>query len=88
MSVEVLTVSSKGQVVLPAAIRKKLSIGSGSKLAAYASGDVIMLKPITIPTEADFSARLDEAKEWASSVGYEEPDVNDIIKQTRKRKHL
>ena len=88
MSVVVLTVSSKGQVVLPSAMRKQLSIGNGSKLAAYAAGDVIMLKPIKIPTEADFSARLDEAKEWAASVGYEESDVNDIIKQARKRKHL
>ena len=86
MSVNVLTVSSKGQVVLPAEIRKKLSIGSGAKLAAYASGDVIMLKPITIPSEKDFAERLDEAREWAASVGYQESDVNDIIKEVRRKK--
>ena len=86
MEVEVLTVSSKGQVVLPADMRKKLSIGSGAKLAVYASGDVIMLKPITIPTEKDFAKKLDEAKEWAASVGYRESDVNDIIKDVRRKK--
>lgn len=86
MGVEVLTVSSKGQVVLPADMRKKLSIGSGAKLAVYASGDVIMLKPITIPTEKDFAKKLDEAKEWAASVGYRESDVNDIIKDVRRKK--
>ena len=69
MSIDVLTVSSKGQIVLPAEMRKRLSIGSGAKLAAYASDDVIMLKLITIPTERDFSERLDEAREWAASVG-------------------
>ena len=86
MGVEVLTVSSKGQVVLPADMRKKLSIGSGAKLAVYASGDVIILKPITIPTEKDFAKKLDEAKEWAASVGYRESDVNDIIKDVRRKK--
>lgn len=86
MSVEVLTVSSKGQVVLPAEMRKKFSIESGSKLAAYAAGDVIMLMPITIPTEQDFAARLDEAQEWAASVGYTESNVNDIIKDVRRKK--
>lgn len=32
MSVDVLTVSSKGQIVLPAPIRKALSIVAGDKL--------------------------------------------------------
>ena len=75
MSIDVLTVSSKGQIVLPAE-------------AAYASDDVIMLKLITIPTERDFSERLDEAREWAASVGYQESDVNDIIKEVRRKKRL
>lgn len=86
MSIEVLTVSSKGQVVLPAEIRKQLSISSGDKLAAYASGDIIMLKVIKMPSEDDFIARLDEAREWAESVGYQQEDVDSIIKDVRRRK--
>ena len=43
MNTQVLTVSSKGQISLPVAIRKLLSIDAGDKLVAYASGDVIML---------------------------------------------
>lgn len=35
----------------------------------------------------DFVKMLDEAQEWASSVGYQESDVNAVIKSTRKRKH-
>lgn len=86
MSVEVLTVSSKGQISIPLEIRKKMSITRGDKLAAYASGDVIMLKPIRIPSEDDFEQLLDEAQEWATSVGYQESDVNDIIKSVRRKK--
>lgn len=86
MSVEVLTVSSKGQISLPSEIRKRMSIEKGDKLAAYASGDVIMLKPIRIPTEDEFVRLMDEAKEWASSVGYQENDVDEIIKTARENK--
>ena len=87
MSGDVLTVSSKGQVVLPAALRKKMSITAGTKLASYVTGDMIILKRIELPTIDDFKAQLDEAKEWAASVGYKEEDVNDIIKAARKKKH-
>ena len=58
MAVEVLSVSSKGQVVLPMEMRKKMSIENGSKLAAYSIGDMIMLKPISVPSEQDFKESL------------------------------
>ena len=83
MNTQVLTVSSKGQISLPVAIRKLLSIDAGDKLVAYASGDVIMLKTLKLPTAEEFEASLDEAQKWASSVGYKEEDVNDIIKSAR-----
>ena len=53
---------------------------------AYASGDVIMLKTLKLPTAEEFEASLDEAQKWASSVGYKEEDVNDIIKSVRQSK--
>ena len=86
MSIEVLTVSSKGQVVLPAAMRKELSITSGAKLAAYASGNTIVLKMLDIPTESDFLAMLDEAEAWAKGAGLAEGDIDDAIKSVRSRK--
>ena len=84
MPVDVLTVSSKGQIVLPAPIRKALSIASGDKLAAYAIGDTVMLKPVKVPTEDDFRAWLDEAREWAADAGYAEGDVAGVIADVRR----
>ena len=81
MAVDVLSVSSKGQIVLPMEMRKKMSIE-----AAYALGDMIMLKPIDIPTENDFKASLDQFASWAEDVGYKESDVEDIVKSYRKSK--
>lgn len=86
MNTQVLTISSKGQISLPVAIRKSLSINAGDKLVAYTSGDVIMLKVLKLPTAEEFETSLDQAQEWASSVGYAEDDVNDIIKSVRKSK--
>ena len=86
MSGEVLTVSSKGQVVLPAAYRKKMSIKAGTKLASYLADDVIILKPIELPSVEEFKTQLEEARAWAASVGYQESDVNDIIKSVRENK--
>ena len=86
MDAKVLTVSSKGQISLPSTIRKMLSIETGDKLVAYTSGDVIMLKALKLPSAEEFQESLEQAQKWAASVGYEESDVNDIIKSVRKNK--
>lgn len=88
MSMQILTVSSKGQISLPVSIRKLLSINTGDKLVAYTSGDVIMLKMLKLPSAEEFEASLDEAQEWAASVGYDENDVNNIIKSVRREKRV
>ena len=86
MNAQVLTVSSKGQISLPVSIRKLLSINTGDKLVAYASGDAIMLKALKLPSAEEFDAAMSEAQAWAASAGYTEDDVNDIIKSVRKKK--
>ena len=86
MQMDLVSVSSKGQVVLPISVRNALSISEGDKLAVYSTGEIIMLKPVKMPSAQEFEQHLDEAKEWAASVGYTESDVSSIIKETRGRK--
>lgn len=86
MNAQVLTVSSKGQISLPDGICKLLSIETGDKLVAYTSGDVIILKTLKLPTAEEFNTSLDEAQQWAKSVGYKESDVDNIIKSIREKK--
>ncbi len=45
-----------------------------------------MLKILKLPSAEEFEASLDEAQKWAASVGYNENDVDDIIKSVRKKK--
>lgn len=86
MDMQVLTVSSKGQVALPVEMRRKLSIESGTRLAAYASGDVIMLKIVKLPTIDDFDMALNDAQRLAASAGLKESDIDGIIKSHRQKK--
>ncbi len=87
MNTQVLTVSSKGQISLPVEMRRHLSIDTGDKLVAYASGDTIMLKVLKLPSAEEFEASLAEAQAWAKGAGYREEDVDDIIKSVRRRRH-
>lgn len=85
MDVQVLTVSSKGQISLPINIRKNLSINTGDNLVLYATDDTIVLKTLKLPSIEEFQSAILETRNWASSVGYIENDVNNIIKTTRKK---
>jgi AbrB family looped-hinge helix DNA binding protein len=40
-------VSSKGQIVIPAALREELGIGAGTRIAIQRENDRLVLQPIT-----------------------------------------
>lgn len=44
-----------------------------------------MLKKLQLPSAEEFEASLDEIQKWAASVGYEESNVDDIVKSVRRR---
>ena len=86
MSRDVLTVSSKGQVVLPALMRKSLSISAGDKLVAYARDGAILLKPLSVPAEDELATWLDEMRTWAEEYEVREDEVDLAIAEVRARR--
>lgn len=86
MGVEVVTVSAKGQIVLPKEMREALSISDGSTLAAFATDEVIVLKPVKLPTAEEFSKWLDEAQGWAQEAGFKAREANNVVRDVRRRK--
>ena len=86
MIAEVTSVSSKGQVVLPKAIRDEMALDTGSKLMIFTDGKNILLKPITIPDLREFESLMNESKNLAEKVGMKQSDINDAIISVRKRK--
>jgi AbrB family looped-hinge helix DNA binding protein len=52
-NVQVTSVSSKGQVVIPADIRESMGITIGAKLIIFTDGENLLLKPIQAPKYED-----------------------------------
>lgn len=59
------------------------SIGRDGTLQGIGKPELLKL-----PSAEEFEASLDEAQKWAMSVGYNENDVNDIIKSVRRKKRV
>ena len=71
--------SSRGQVVIPEEIRKRLGLKAGSQFVVVAHDDAVILKPITPPSLDDFDELLVEARRRARQVGMKPSDIKEAI---------
>ena len=83
---DITALSSKGQVVLPKAIRESMGIDTGAKLMVISDGNSIVLKPVVMPDIDECRKMMDSANKWAKEVGMTEGDISDAIKEVRKRR--
>ncbi len=83
-TLEVTSISTKGQVVIPSEIRLQLGLEPGSKLAVITDGTNVLLRPIESPRMADFSALLKESRTWARKAGLRPESVARAVKQVRR----
>ncbi len=78
--------SSKGQVVIPENIRKKLKLEAGVQFVVLGDKDVVILKKISPPTVDEFSSLIREARKTAKQVGLKKSDIEIAIKKVRSQK--
>jgi len=78
--------STKGQVVIPEAIRERLGLEAGVQFVVVAEGDVVVLKVLNAPKMSDFKALLDKAQESADAAGLTPDDVERAIREVRDKK--
>jgi AbrB family looped-hinge helix DNA binding protein len=78
--------SSKGQVVIPEEIRKRLGLEAGAQFVVVGEGDVVVLKALKAPRISDFKALLDQAQKSAEAAGLTPEDVERAIREVRKNK--
>ena len=78
--------SSKGQVVIPEEIRKRLGLEAGAQFVVVGEGDVVVLKALEAPRMSDFKALLDQARESADAAGLTPGDIERAIREVRKSK--
>jgi AbrB family looped-hinge helix DNA binding protein len=78
--------SSKGQVVIPEAIRVNLKLKTGDSFLVYGKDDTIVFKAAPDPSNDEFEAILAEAKDFARKIRLKASDVTKAIKRVRNHK--
>ena len=78
--------SSKGQVVIPEGIRKRLGLKAGAQFVVVGEKDVVILKSITPPSMEDFDALIIEARRQAKKAGMKRSDITAATAKARGKK--
>ena len=78
--------SSKGQVVIPEAIRKRLGLEPGDQFVVVAGKDAVILKTIAAPALDEFDELLTEARRQARRAGLKRSDVADALAAVRRQR--
>ena len=78
--------SSKGQVVIPEDIRKRLKIGAGSRFVVVGQDDVIILKAIEPPSMKEFNSLIKKVRQEAKKAGLKRTDISEAVSKVRRRR--
>jgi AbrB family looped-hinge helix DNA binding protein len=76
--------SSRGQVVIPQAIRVRLRIEPGTEFLVVAKDDVLVLKQLSAPSWEQFESLVREARRQARAAGLTPRHVNQSIAKVRR----
>jgi len=78
--------SSKGQVVIPETIRKRLNLRAGSQFVVVGENDVVILKTISPPAMEDFDRLIAYTRKKVKQAGIKPSDITAAIAKVRGRK--
>ena len=78
--------SSKGQVVIPEAIRKQLDLKEGAQFLVVGDEDVVILKVVTPPNINEFDSLIRQARKQAKEAGLKPKDITSAVTKVRGRK--
>jgi len=78
--------SSKGQIVIPEEVRKRLGLKAGDPFIVIGDDDVIILKSIAPPSMKDFNHLIQNARRQARSARMKRSDITTAIADMRGRK--
>jgi len=84
-NIEITSVSSRGQVVIPQSLRDKLKIREGEKFVVIGEGNTIVLKKLEMPSFKGFDKLLAKTREFARKNKLEEDGVEQAIRNARKK---
>jgi AbrB family looped-hinge helix DNA binding protein len=78
--------TSKGQVVIPEAIRKKLGLKPGSQFVVIGGEGVVVLKQIEPLSMSLFDDLVGHARRQAHEAGLKRPDIREALAEVRAKR--
>ncbi len=73
---EIITMSSKGQIVIPKNLREQLGLDIGTNFAIFGDEDTVVLKKIKVPTAKEAFEKLSNwGNKFAENKGWKEDDA-------------
>jgi len=78
--IEMVTVSSRGQICIPTDIREEMGLKSGSKVLFVLTNDSLIMKKVGMKTFEEITRPLKEAKKKIR-----EDEVVDLIHKMRRK---
>jgi AbrB family looped-hinge helix DNA binding protein len=78
--------SSKGQVVIPEDIRKRLGFKAGSQFIVMGEKDVVILKAISPLSMEEFDELIAKARRQGKRAGMKRSDITAAIAKVRGKK--
>jgi AbrB family looped-hinge helix DNA binding protein len=83
-TIEITSMSSRGQIVIPLEIREQLSLKEGEKFFVVGEEDTVVLKKVTMPSFKNFDKLFQKTQQFAKEKGIKMADVENAIKRARR----
>ncbi|SOE80090.1 antitoxin PrlF [Fibrobacter sp. UWT3] len=82
-TLEITSLSTKGQIVIPRSIRNQLNLDTGDKLIVVCDGTNILLKPVLMPSMSEFKTLAEETDKITSELETTPDMLSTFIKENR-----
>ena len=84
---EIVTMSSKGQIVVPKDLREELGLGTGANFVIFGKDDTLVLKKVKMPSAKEAFENIHKwGTKLAKKKGWKEKDVLKLIHKGRSLK--
>lgn len=83
-NIDITSMSSKGQIVIPINLREMMGLKDGEKFAITGKEDTIVLKKIQMPSFSNFDKLMQQTQDFSKKKGLKQKDVDEAIIRARK----
>jgi len=82
--IDITSMSSRGQVVIPLNLRELMGLKDGEKFAITGKEDTIILKKIQMPSFSNFDKLMQQTQEFAKKKGLKQKDIDEAVQRAKK----